>query len=120
MAKAPTAILPKPKKDSRSYTKTQLIAHLAEAVTNAGFGEVSKRQAAAFLDELIAVMIKYAPVGANLPGLGKLTLKRTPRRPARPGRNPATGEAITIPAKPAGKKLAFRISKVGKEAAGIV
>jgi len=115
-----SAILTKPKSGERSYTKSQLMAHLAEAVSKRGVGEITKKQAQTTVEELINVLIKYAPVGASLPGLGKLLLKKTPRRPARPGRNPATGEEIMLKPKPAGKKLVFRISKAGKEAAGIV
>lgn len=115
-----SAILPKPKKDGRGYTKSQLMAHLMESVNKRGdAGEITKKQANAVVEELVDVMIKYSSVGATLPGLGKLVLRKTPRRPARPGRNPATGEAITISAKPAGRKLLFRISAAGKEAAGI-
>jgi DNA-binding protein HU-beta len=45
-----------------------------------------------------------------MPGLGKLVKKH---RPARMGRNPATGEAIKIPAKTV---LKFGVSKAAKEA----
>ncbi|MCK6563095.1 HU family DNA-binding protein, partial [bacterium] len=46
----------------------------------------------------------------TLPGLGKLVLRDTK---ARMGRNPATGEAIKIPAK---KVVKFRIAKACKDA----
>lgn len=118
-AKKPSAILKKPKTTDRGYTKTQLVAHITESVNALEIGELNKKQVAAVLEELSAVMIKYAPVGATFPGIGKLVLRKTPKRPARPGRNPQTGEEIMIPAKPAGKKLAFRISKAAKEAAGL-
>jgi DNA-binding protein HU-beta len=45
-----------------------------------------------------------------LPGLGKLIKVK---RPARKGRNPATGEAIKIPAKTVVK---FRLAKAAKDA----
>jgi DNA-binding protein HU-beta len=45
-----------------------------------------------------------------LPGVGKLVKQR---RKARMGRNPATGEAIKIPAKTV---LKFRIAKAAKDA----
>ena len=112
-AKKASAILKKPKSTDRSYTKSQLTAHLAEAVSAHGLGDVSKKQAAAFVEELAKLLIAYAPVGAALPGVGKLVLRQTK---ARIGRNPQTGEPIKIKAK---KKLAFRISKQAKEAAGI-
>ena len=114
MAKDP-AILRKPKSTDKGYTKTQLIAHLTAKVNELGLGEVSKKQIAACVDELGKVMMDYAPVGATLPGIGKLVLKKTPKRPARMGRNPATGEEIKIAAKPAGKKLVFRIAKAAKD-----
>ena len=41
----------------------------------------------------------------------KLTVVKTPKRAERQGRNPATGAKITIPAKPAGKKLKARFFK---------
>ena len=119
MAKAPSALLKKPKSTDKGYTKTQLVAHLTEAVNAQELGELNKKQVAALLDELSDLMIKYAPVGATLSGIGKLQLKKTPPRPARKGRNPATGEEIDIPRKPAGKKLAFRVSVQAKRSAGI-
>jgi len=45
--------------------------------------------------------------------------KKTPRKPAREVRNPATGEMIKVGPKPAGKKLVFRVSKAAKQAAKI-
>jgi DNA-binding protein HU-beta len=45
-----------------------------------------------------------------IPGLGKLVLVN---RPARKGRNPATGETIDIPARQAVK---FRVAKAAKDA----
>lgn len=106
-------ILKKPKLTDKGYTKSQLMAHLAEVVTAQGFGEVNKKQAAAFVDELSKLLILYAPVGATLPGIGKLVLRKMK---ARDGRNPQTGESIRIPAR---KKLAFRVSKQAKVSAGI-
>lgn len=118
--KTGTALLKKPTAKDTSYTKTQLIAHLAEAVTAHGLGEVSKKQAAAFLEEYNNLIMLFAPIGANLPGLGKVVLRKVPKKPARMGRNPQNGEPMEIPAKPATKKLVFRFSKAGKEAAGLV
>lgn len=48
--------------------------------------------------------------GISLPGLGKLKAKVTS---SRTGRNPRTGEAITIPA---GRKIVFLPGKDSKEA----
>jgi nucleoid DNA-binding protein len=116
MAKAKTsvAVLSKPKKDDKGYTKTQLIAHIAESVSARGFGELNKKQAAAVLEELADVMLKYAPVGANLPGIGKLVVRETPARPQQ--KRVIFGEERVIPRKPKGRKLVFRLAKSAKDA----
>ena len=85
-------------------TKAAVVAHLAREV------DVSQKTAATMLDVLAAVAYKEAKKGFVLPGLGKLVLVQ---RQARTGRNPATGEAIKIPAK---KILKFRVSKAAKDA----
>ncbi|HET8798608.1 MAG TPA: HU family DNA-binding protein [Thermoanaerobaculia bacterium] len=85
-------------------TKSQLINHIAEET------EVPRKTAAAFLEALSNVAYKEAKKGFTLPGLGKLVLVN---RKARTGRNPATGQAIRIPAK---KVLKFRIAKAAKDA----
>lgn len=85
-------------------TKSQLINHIAEEV------EVPRKTAAAMLEALSNVAYKEAKKGFTLPGLGKLVLVQ---RKARTGRNPATGQAIKIPAK---KVLKFRIAKAAKDA----
>ncbi len=61
----------------------------------------------ALFDSLSSVIAYYLSEGedVSLPGLGKFTVKNTT---ARKGRNPATGEAIEIPA---GRKVVFKPSK---------
>jgi DNA-binding protein HU-beta len=49
--------------------------------------------------------------------MGKAFIRIRPARKARQGRNPLTGETITIAAKPATKVPRFTFSKVFKEAA---
>jgi DNA-binding protein HU-beta len=63
------------------------------------------------LGEMVADMGKHLKKGARIriSGLGILQVRK---RPARMGRNPATGEAIKIKAS---KKIAFRASKDLKE-----
>ena len=85
-------------------TKSQLINHIAEEL------EVPRKTAVRFLEVLSEVAYKEAKKGFTFPGLGKLVLVQ---RKARTGRNPATGEAIKIPAK---KVLKFRIAKAAKDA----
>ena len=63
-----------------------------------------------FLEELASLAYKEAKNSFTLPGLGKLVLVN---RKARMGRNPATGEAIKIPAK---KVVKFRVGKAAKDA----
>jgi DNA-binding protein HU-beta len=87
-----------------ALTKSQTTAKLAEAVG------ITKKQAAAFFDALAALAYKEAKNSFVIPGLGKLVLVQ---RKARMGRNPATGEAIKIPAK---KVVKFRVAKAAKDA----
>lgn len=66
------------------------------------------------VEDLIALLVKNLKKGnrVRIAGFGILQVRK---RAARMGRNPATGEAIQIPAK---KKIAFRASKELKEAVG--
>ena len=75
-----------------------------------GFGSVG--QPNALLDGLIAAATSHLKAGAKvrLTGLGILQIQD---RPARSGRNPATGEVIQIAAS---KKIAFRPGKELKDA----
>ncbi|HBO99331.1 MAG TPA: DNA-binding protein [Verrucomicrobia bacterium] len=93
------------KKEIVPTTKSGIIAALAEA------GEVSKKQAVAMYDRLLDLSIKGAKQEAKgfmLPGLGKVKLIK---RPARTGRNPATGETIKIKAKTVVKIVACKALK---------
>ena len=91
---------------AKPLTKSQIVAALAEK------NELSKKQAAAFLDSLQELAIGQAKkVGKFvLPGFGIL---RKANRKARMGRNPATGEPIKIPAKTVCK---FRVAKPLRDA----
>jgi Bacterial DNA-binding protein len=111
--KAPVALLSKPKKGEKSYTKSKLVAHLATAVSAKGFGEVSKKQAAAFIEEFTQVLFAYAPVGAPVPGLGKVLLREIPAKPART--QVSFGKEIKVAAKPKSQKIVFRFSKEAKD-----
>ncbi len=85
-------------------TKTQTIARLAEETG------MTKPQVKEFLETLATVACKEAVNGFTIPGIGKLVLVD---RKERQGRNPATGEPITIPAK---KVVKFRVAKACTEA----
>ena len=109
-AKKPSALLPKPK--DKGYTKGKLIAHLAADASAKGVGEISKKQAAAVVDSLVGALFNYAPVGAALPGLGKLVLRQIPAKPART--IVSFGKEIKVGPKPKSQKLVFRFSKDAK------
>ncbi len=87
-----------------AMTKSQVQTALAEKTG------LSKKEVKSFLEDLADLAYKEAENGFTLPGLGKLVLVN---RKARMGRNPATGEAIHIPAK---RVVKFRVAKVCKEA----
>ena len=89
---------------AKKMTKSAILAHLAEKA------EISKKTAGVVVEELVNLAYKQAKNSFTIPGLGKLVLVN---RKARMGRNPATGEAIKIPAK---RVVKFRIAKQAKEA----
>jgi DNA-binding protein HU-beta len=86
-------------------TQTQLVRAVAEKC------EVNNKTARAFLDHLGELAISEVKKNGVfvLPGLGRLV--RVERK-ARMGRNPATGEAIKIPAK---KVVKFRVAKAARD-----
>lgn len=73
--------------------------------------EMPRKQATALLSDLTSMIQKHLKKGARvrIGGLGVLQVRK---RPARMGRNPATGEPIRIKAS---KKIAFRPAKELKE-----
>jgi DNA-binding protein HU-beta len=89
---------------AKALSKSQIAAALAEKT------EITKKQAVEVLDHLAALAYKNAKNTFTLPGIGKLVLVN---RKARMGRNPATGEAIKIPAK---RVVKFRVAKAAKDA----
>jgi DNA-binding protein HU-beta len=89
-----------------TMTKTQLVALMAEKI------EITKKQAALFLETLAELAVKETKKNEVfvVPGLGRL---KKVQRAARTGRNPQTGEAIKIKAKTTAK---FYIAKSVKDA----
>ncbi len=81
------------------------LKHLAADLANAH--DMPKKQVEGVLNDFVALIGKNLKKGAKLriSGLGILQVRH---RPARMGRNPATGEAIKIKAS---KKIAFRPAK---------
>ena len=91
----------KPAPKINTVTLRQLGAALSES------HDIPKKQAAAVLEDLVTMITKHLKKGdkIRIGGLGVLQVRK---RPARMGRNPATGEAIKIKAS---KKVAFRAAK---------
>ncbi len=86
-------------------TQTQIIAEMSAK------SGISKKETKEFMIALVDLAHRDAKKGEfALPGLGKLVKQK---RKARIGRNPATGEAIKIPAKTV---LKFRVAKAAKDA----
>ena len=76
----------------KPMTKSQIIGHFAEKF------ELTRKQAAEVVNEIAELAVAQTKKTGTfvLPGIGKMTKVK---RKARMGRNPATGEAIKIPAK---------------------
>ena len=100
---------------SERYTKTQILAQIAENT------DLSKKQVQSVLDELSDVIeghIKKRACGEFvLPGLMKIVTVKKPARKARKGINPFTGEETTFAAKPASTAIKVRPLKKQKEMA---
>ena len=89
---------------AKALSKSQVSAAIAEK------NGLSKKQAVEILESIADLAYKQAKHTFTLPGLGKLVLVN---RAARMGRNPATGETISIPAK---RVVKFRVAKACKDA----
>lgn len=90
-------------KARKPLTKAQIITTLAEKT------ELPKNKVKELLEKLAELSYSEAKVGFTIPGIGKLVLQKYKKRK---GRNPQTGEPLTIPAR---IKLKFRISKIAKD-----
>ena len=78
---------------AKPLSKSKIVSYIAEKVG------IPKKIAALFFDELFKLAVKEAKGGAGkfvIPGIGHVVKAH---RKARMGRNPQTGEAISIKAK---------------------
>ena len=107
MAKAATKAAPKAAKSAKAVTVT--LRHLGNSIAETH--GIPKKQAHELLTELIGMIAGHLRKGARI-RIGGLGILQVRKRPARMGRNPATGEAIKIKAS---KKVAFRAAKELKE-----
>ena len=98
-AQAPKAVA------APNVTLKHLAAQLAES------HELSKKQAEAVMDGVIGLMVAHLKAGDRL-RLGGFGIVQVKDRPARSGRNPATGAAIQIAAS---RKITFRPAKELKD-----
>ena len=80
----------KTKTGRKPLSKYELVRVLAEK------NGLTQKQAEGFLTSLVELAIDQADVGLKIPNF--CTVRKKERK-ARQGRNPATGEAIQIPAK---------------------
>jgi DNA-binding protein HU-beta len=90
--------------------KPVTLKHLAATLSEEH--QLTKKQGQEMLTDLVSLITKHLKKGERIriAGLGILQVRK---RPARMGRNPATGEAIKIKAS---KKVAFRAAKELKAA----
>lgn len=109
MATKPTTKAAKTEKPAAKQN-TVTLKHIGEAL--AAQHNLPKKQANAVLADMVSMITKHLKKGDRL-RLGGLGILQVRKRPARMGRNPATGEKIKIKAS---KKVAFRAAKELKEA----
>lgn len=100
------------KQSDKPLSKTEILNALAEST-----GQSRKDVGAVLeaLENLIEANIRKSPGVFNLPGLLKIYVHTKPATKERTGRNPATGEEITIKARPASKVVKARPLKKLKE-----
>jgi DNA-binding protein HU-beta len=94
---------------STAKVETVTLKNLAETLSESH--ELPKKQVVAMLEDMVTTVTKHLKRGARI-RIGGLGILQVRKRPARMGRNPATGEAIKIKAS---KKVAFRAAKELKE-----
>jgi len=107
---------PKPASMTGPLPPIVTLKHLAEW---AGYNHgLPQKQAIEMLTGFVADIGRMLKKGSKIriPNLGVLQVRIRPARPARKGRNPATGEEIRIKASKASKKVAFRVAKGLNEA----
>jgi DNA-binding protein HU-beta len=106
-AKVSTKTAAKAAKPAKATTVT--LKHIGNALAESH--AMPKKQANEMLSNMIDMITTHLKKGARI-RIGGFGVLQVRKRPARMGRNPATGEAIKIKAS---KKIAFRASKELKE-----
>ena len=103
----------KPIKDA--FSKSALIAHLAEQASVET--KHVKAVLAALEQTVLGAVHKKGAGNFPLPGLFKINAVKVPAKPKRKGKNPFTGEEQVFAAKPASVKVKVRPLKKLKDAA---
>jgi DNA-binding protein HU-beta len=93
-----------PVEGAMALTQTQLATAVAD---RAQLSRADAKRALIALDEVVVDELGNAEK-VRIGGLVQLTVRMKPAKKARKGRNPATGEEITIAAKPASVDLRAR------------
>ncbi len=87
----------------KRMTKAQIMSELADK------SGLTKKEIANVFDSLRDLVKKElgrrGPGEFVIPDMVKLKVRKIPAKPARMGRNPATGEEMMLAAKPASKKI---------------
>ncbi len=93
------------------YTLASITTYLATA------NDVEKKTAKNFLESFLFMIEQGVLAGNRVPlgNLGKIYMHKKPATKERQGRNPATGQPITIQAKPPSQVLKFSFNKSFKE-----
>ena len=97
----------------KPLSKSEIMSQLSERTG------LSKKQLSGFMDELSnLIQENLGSTGVfNIPGLLRIKKIHKPAQPARPGRNPATGEEIMLKPKPARNVIKVQPLKALKEMA---
>ena len=94
---------------AKTLTFNQFVDEVAATVKKATKMDVSRKEARTWTELVFESVKTNISKGVKVPGFGKFQVRQLK---ARTGRNPATGEAIKIPAR---SKVAFSAAKELKE-----
>ena len=102
--------------ETKPRTKSQIYTWIADET------ELTRKDVAAVFESMSGLVKKdlgnRGPGSFTVPGLMKIVKKHKPKRPARKGVNPFTGEEMMFKAKPARKIVRARPVKAAKDAVG--
>lgn len=104
-------------KTPESISTAKLVQAVADKAAKKKM-ELTKKDISATLELMLETVAEEVRRGkrVSLKNFGVFRRHVKPARPKRMGRNPKTGEEITIPAKRAEKVVKFRPAKIWKEA----